>query len=77
MKALAPLSDERRASIVAAYYRSQYEPTRMGVAGLIALNGVLDLDAEIERLHRETARLAEELQQAKAQLLAARQAVGE
>ena len=60
----APLSDERRASIVAAYYRSQYEPMRMGVDGLIAWNGVPDLAAEVERLRRENTRLAEDLRRA-------------
>ncbi|MFD1546931.1 hypothetical protein [Nonomuraea guangzhouensis] len=60
MKALdqiAPLSDERRASIVAAYYSSLYEPMQMGVDGLTAWNAVPDLVAEIERLNRENARL--------------------
>ena len=61
---IAPLSEERRASIVAAYYRSQYEPMQMGVSGLIAWNGVPDLADEIERLRRENARLSEELRRA-------------
>lgn len=61
---IAPLSDERRAAIVAAYYRSQYEPMQMGVNGLIAWNGVPDLAADNERLSRENARLSVELRSA-------------
>lgn len=67
---IAPLSNARRDEIVAAYYRSQREPMQIGLNGLVAWNAVPDLAADNERLHRENARLAEELRQAKARLLA-------